>query len=170
MEILNLNTFSQLVTSGKPYASATLHGNVLNPQISGTVRFYPAAHGTLVAAEVFGLPSEAWEKDAMKPAGPFYAFHIHTGAECGTDEGDDPFASSGSHYNPANQPHPMHAGDLPPLLGDAGYAYLSVFTGRLKPEDVVGRTIIVHAHPDDFKTQPSGAAGLKLACGQIVKL
>lgn len=169
MEILNLNTFSQLVTLGKPYAAAVIKGNNANPQITGTVRFYPAAHGTMVAAEVFGLPSHVMEKGEVKPAGPFYAFHLHTGAECGSGAEDDPFASSGAHYNPTNQPHPMHAGDMPPLLGNDGYAYLSFFTGRFSPEEIVGKVVVVHGHSDDLKTQPSGGAGLKLACGKIMK-
>lgn len=169
MEVLNLHAFSQLVTSTKPYAAAVLRGNGDNPQISGTVRFYPAAKGTLVVAEVFGLPSEERHGGETKPAGPFYAFHIHDGAECGSGSGDDPFAVSGTHYNPEHKPHPMHAGDMPPLLGDNGYAYQAFYTGRFTPEEVAGRTVIVHMHPDDFKTQPSGGAGTKLACGMIKK-
>lgn len=170
MEFLNLNAFSQLVVSTKPHAAAVLHGNDANPQVSGTVRFYLAAQGTLVVAEVFGLPSETREKDSVKPAGPFYAFHIHDGAECGSGSGDNPFAASGSHYNPTHQPHPMHAGDMPPLFGDSGYAYLAFYTGRFTPGQVTGLTVIVHTHPDDFKTQPSGDAGTKLACGVIKKV
>lgn len=170
MEMLNLRVFSQLVASTEPFAAAALRGNDMNPQISGTVRFYPAAHGTLVVAEVFGLPTEVRDSGGVKPAGPFFAFHIHEGSECGSGSGDDPFSATGSHYNPANQPHPMHAGDMPPLPGNGGYAYLSFFTGRFTPEQVVGRTVVVHTNPDDFKTQPSGGAGTKLACGEIKRV
>lgn len=167
MEILNLEAFSQIVAITKPYATAVLRGNDANPQISGTVRFYTAAKGTLVVAEVFGLPPHVMENGAMTTAGPFYAFHIHGGAVCGEGDMTDPFKGSKAHYNPTGQPHPMHAGDLPPLLGNSGYAYLATYTGRFTPEQAVGRTVIVHDRPDDFKTQPSGGAGQKIACGEI---
>lgn len=169
LDSLNINAFSQLVMMGKAYACAILRGNEANPQISGTVNFYEAAQGTLVVAEVFGLPLEYSENGTVKQAGPFYALHIHDGGECGQADGQNPFEASGKHYNPANRPHPMHAGDLPPLLSDAGYAYLSCYTERFTSAQIVNRTVIVHALPDDFRTQPSGAAGMKLACGPIKK-
>lgn len=167
MDILNLEAFSQIVGLTKPYAAAVLRGNDANPQIGGTVRFYPAANGTLVVAEVFGLPQQVMESDTMNTAGPFYAFHIHEGNECGKGTVPDPFQGSKTHYNPTNHQHPMHAGDLPPLMSNDGYAYLATYTGRFTPEQIVGRTAVIHAHPDDFKTQPSGASGMKLACGEI---
>lgn len=170
MDILNLEAFSQLVTITKPHAIAILRGNDANPQLSGSVRFYPAARGTLVVAEVFGLPLQVMENGAMAAAGPFYAFHIHEGAQCGESGMPDSFKDSKLHYNHADKPHPMHGGDLPPLLGNSGYAYLATYTGGFTPEQVVGRTAIVHSHPDDFKTQPSGGAGQKIACGEIKKV
>lgn len=170
MEILNLKTFSQLVMMTKPYASAVLRGNDANPDVGGTVQFYPAATGTLVVAEVFNLPPQKTENGEMGGNGEFYAFHIHEGENCGEGSLPDPFKETGGHYNPAKVPHPMHAGDLPPLLGNSGYAYLATYTGRFTPEQVVGKTAVIHLHHDDFKTQPSGGAGQKLACGEIKKL
>lgn len=168
VEMLNLETFSKLVTMGKPYAQARVRGaEGLN--IGGTVLFYKAAQGAHVVAEVFGLPQEIEKDGKTEKAGPFYAFHIHDGADCGGGERPDPFTAAGEHYNPTNQPHPLHAGDMPPLLGDGGYAYLSFYTGRFAPEDVVGRTVIIHQNPDDFRTQPSGMAGLRIACGEIME-
>lgn len=165
MESLNLKAFSQLVMLTQPYASAMLHGNDTYPDIGGTVRFYKAAQGTLVVAEVFNLPPQMAGQDGM--TSEFYAFHIHEGEKCGSGALPDAFKATGGHYNPEHKEHPMHAGDLPPLLGNNGYAYLAAYTGRFTPEQVVGRTAVVHAHPDDFKTQPSGDAGQKLACGEI---
>ena len=72
------------------------------------------------------------------------------------------------HYNPGNKSHPQHAGDLPPLLSDAGEAWMSVYTSRFFPEDVIGKTVVIHDRPDDFHTQPSGDSGEKIACGKIV--
>ena len=72
-----------------------------------------------------------------------------------------------SHYNPKNQPHPSHAGDLPPLLSCKGSAYMQVKTDRFRICDIIGRTVIIHSDIDDFRTQPSGDAGEKTACGVI---
>lgn len=63
--------------------------------------------------------------------------------------------------------HPRHAGDLPPVLSNDGTAWMEIYTGRFYPMDVVGRTIVLHEMPDDFKTQPSGDSGMKIACGEI---
>jgi len=150
-----------------PIARATVRGNSQNPRLSGTVLFYPADMGTLVVAEVFGLPRMVDTGEGGQSVGPFYAFHVHEGTECGSGDGDNPFAESGSHYNPTGTSHPMHAGDMPPLLADSGYAYASFYTGRFTPEQVIGRTVIIHKHADDFHTQPSGNAGEKIACGKI---
>ena len=97
----------------------------------------------------------------------FYGFHIHEGASC-TGKQSDSFANTGGHYNPGNKSHPQHAGDLPPLLSDAGEAWMSVYTSRFFPEDVIGKTVVIHDRPDDFHTQPSGDSGEKIACGKIV--
>ena len=95
------------------------------------------------------------------------AFHIHTGNAC-TENGQGEFASAGGHYNPWDTLHPSHAGDLPPLLSNNGSAWMAVYTGRFYPEDVIGRTVIIHEKSDDFHTQPSGDAGEMIACGKIV--
>lgn len=58
-------------------------------------------------------------------------------------------------------------GDLPPLLSTHGAACSAVYTGRFYPDDVVGRTVVIHMNPDDFKTQPSGDSGEMIACGEI---
>jgi len=80
---------------------------------------------------------------------------------------EDPFADAGLHFNPASREHPEHAGDLPPLLSDAGRAYLAFVTGRFVPKEVIGRTMIIHDMPDGFTGQPAGNAGSKIACGEI---
>ena len=64
----------------------------------------------------------------------------------------------------------IHEGDLPPLFENEGYA-LSVFlTNRFKIEDILGKTVIVQSDTDDFHTQPSGNAGEKIACGEIIPI
>ena len=79
------------------------------------------------------------------------------------------FSGTGSHYNPAEQAHPEHAGDLPPLLWCNGTAYLFVMTDRFSVKEIIGRTVVIHNAPDDFHSQPAGNAGKKIACGVIRK-
>lgn len=145
-----------------PDAYAQIRGNVNHANVQGNVYFFGMYNGTLVVAEVYGLP------DTMdKENGNFYGFHIHEGSSCTGDE-SDPFKNAGAHYNPGNTEHPKHAGDLPPLLANKGVAWSAVYTERFYPEDVVGRTVIIHDMADDFHTQPSGDSGMKMACGEIV--
>lgn len=167
MDMLNNLSFSHLVCRSRPVATATLRGNDQFPEVTGTVRFYAADKGALVVAEVFNLPYSMPREDAARRMGPFYAFHLHEGTACGSGTGPEPFPDAGSHYNPTGRPHPYHAGDFPPLLGNEGYAYTSFYTGRLTPQEAVGKTVIVHQNADDFHTQPSGNAGAKLACGVV---
>lgn len=137
-----------------PVAVARVGGGA----VIGMVKFYATPYGTLVSASILGLPD---------PNG-IYAFHIHSGASC-TGNADDPFADTGTHYNPGKQPHPYHAGDLPPLFSTNGRAFSVVLTDRFTPQEVIGKTILIHAGPDDFTTQPAGNAGKKIACGEIKK-
>lgn len=136
------------------YAQADIRGGSDAPGLRGRAEFFTHPNGTLVTVHVWGLP--------QTPTG-FFALHIHEGGDCG-GEG---FADTGGHFNPTHAAHPMHAGDLPPLLSAEGNAYLSVLTGRFRVEDVIGRTVVIHGMPDDFHTQPAGGAGEKIACGLI---
>jgi Cu-Zn family superoxide dismutase len=56
---------------------------------------------------------------------------------------------------------------MPPLFAGTGRAFLAFFTDRFTVDEIIGRTVVVHAKPDDFTTQPSGNSGSKIACGQI---
>lgn len=146
---------------GRPRAIADLSGSDRHPDIRGQVRFYQTAYGTVVVAEILGLPT------VSDPCGsPIYAFHIHGGHAC-LGNATDPFAGAGSHYDPDGCPHPYHAGDLPPLWNADGYAFSATLTDRFSVDEVVGRTVILHAGFDDFTSQPAGNAGAKMACGEI---
>ena len=145
-----------------PAAYAKLAGSSSYPDISGRVYFMREQSGTVVAAEVRNVTDEAG-----KPAQGVLGFHIHEGAVCAGNE-QDPFADAGAHYSKAKVLHPDHAGDLPPLLFSDGFAWMQVYTGRFKPEEVIGKTVVLHGMPDDFHTQPSGDSGMKIACGEIV--
>lgn len=140
-----------------PDAAAEILGGVEAPQLSGYVRFYQENGCVLIVARISGLPRE-------RGTG-FFGFHIHQGGDCsGTD-----FSRTGSHYNPKEQMHPEHAGDLPPLLWCQENAYLSVRTDRFSVKDIIGKTVVIHSDSDDFHTQPAGNAGKKIACGVIRK-
>ncbi|NMC56212.1 MAG: superoxide dismutase family protein [Eubacteriaceae bacterium] len=141
---------------------AFLRGGRDNKNLFGTVSFTQKLNGVLVTTEVFNLPVNDQYKSA------FHGYHIHFGSRCSGDEQDE-FAYTGGHYNPQNYPHSYHAGDLPPLLSNNGYAYSSFLTNRFNVDDIIGRTVIIHADADDFTTQPSGNSGKKIACGEIIK-
>ena len=129
-----------------PSAVACVSGGRAHPKLKGIVRFRQNCGGVLVTAEVTGLPQDG-----------FYAFHIHEGESC-------------THFNPSGTVHPNHAGDLPPLLAHKGKAKMSVLTGRFRVDEIIGKTVIIHANPDDFTTQPSGNPGQKLACGIVCRI
>lgn len=149
------------VLRGCPQAAARMTGSKSYPGISGTVRFYQTNKGVVVLAEIHGLP---YSKLPCQERA--FGFHIHTGTNCAGNM-DDPFADAMSHYNPNECEHPYHAGDLPPLFGNDGSALSLFFTSRFSVNEVIGRTVIIHDHPDDFTTQPSGNSGTKIACGVI---
>lgn len=67
----------------------------------------------------------------------------------------------------SNVSHPSHAGDLPPLLGNNGYAWSAFLTKRFTIEEILGKSVVIHAMRDDFTSQPSGNSGEKIGCGVI---
>lgn len=149
------------ILRGRPQAAAAVAGSESYPDLSGTVRFYQTDQGVIVCADIRGLPQAGLPCQER-----IFGFHIHAGADCGGDM-DDPFSDAMSHYNPNGCGHPHHAGDLPPLFGCGGLALCAFLTDRFSVDEVIGRTVILHDHPDDFTTQPSGSSGAKIACGVI---
>lgn len=154
------------ITASKAIANVT--GSAAYPNIRGTVVFKEAVGGTYVQADIAGLP---------KTQTDFFAFHLHSGNCGGTPVTDsagnvtDYFPQSGGHYNPTEQPHPNHAGDFPVLLASptkGGSAHLSFFTPRFSVHDAVGRAVIIHDQPDDYRSQPAGDSGMKIACGNVI--
>lgn len=132
---------------------------------SGTVRFAKRGNTIAVSGEVRGL----------KP-GAEHGFHVHEKGDCSSGDG----MSAGGHFNPGGKPHGRHsqgehhAGDLPSLVADAnGVARFSFDSAALDvgagANDVVGKGLIVHRDPDDYRTQPTGNSGPRLACAVIIK-
>lgn len=147
-------------------ATAYVRGGLEYPEIRGTVMFTPVAGGTMVSVDVTGLP--AFSRADGQLTGP-HGFHLHTGSSCEPGTAANPFPESGEHYNPTNQPHPNHAGDFPVLFSNGGHSRMKFFTDKLTVSDVVGKAVVIHKQPDDFRTQPSGNSGAKIACGIVAR-
>ena len=141
----------------KPDAVAHIIGGSEAPQLSGCIRFYQETGRVLIVANICGLPQNSETG--------FFGFHIHEGESCSGIS----FSETRSHYSPTSIAHPKHAGDLPSLLMCKGNAYLAFRTDRFSVEDILGRTVVIHSDPDDFRSQPGGNAGRKIACGVIHK-
>lgn len=139
-------------------AIAEIFGNSTHPNLHGAALFFETEfYGLLMQIEVFGLPDSALFLESG-----FFGLHIHEKGDCTPD-----FEFTGGHYNPSNQMHPFHIGDLPPLLSDHGYAWMVVYDGRIRTPDIIGKSLIIHSQRDDFSSQPSGDSGEKIGCGVI---
>lgn len=150
--------FSNILIYQLPRAVAKVYGDSENNQLKGIVKFYDTPYGgILIEAEIYGLSN--WKEDG---ASNFYGMHIHEYGDC-----TRPFDKTGDHYNPQGREHPNHAGDLLPLMGNQGYAWSAFYNHRIRLDEIIGKSLVVHNMPDDFKTQPSGNSGKKIGCGVI---
>ncbi len=154
------------VRSSMSMAHAQIKGSKLAPDLKGYMTITDVQGGAEVSVEVSGLPKYQPAKGKKDPIGP-HGFHIHDKGDCSAGDPSDPYKAAGSHWNPDDQPHGNHAGDFPVLFSNDGYARMSFFTNRFKAADVVGKSIIIHENPDDYRTQPAGDAGKRIACGVI---
>ena len=149
-----------------PVAIAHMKGGPLRPQITGVVSFFDVPGGSWVCADVDGLPPYRPGTKGEDPIGP-HGFHIHEVGNCQVGDPKDPFQAAGEHWNPTKQPHGNHAGDFPVLFSNQGHARMCFFTDKFKPSQAIGKSVIIHLNPDDFRTQPAGDSGKRLACGVI---
>lgn len=150
-------------------AMAKISGGSLNPMIAGVVFFYDVPGGTDVCVKVEGLPNYQKSKEGAAQIGP-HGFHIHEFGDCEVGDVNKPFPNTGGHFNPNGQPHGNHLGDFPVLFSNNGYSKMCFFTNKFKPSDIIGKSIVIHESPDDYKTEPSGNSGKKIACGVIVEV
>lgn len=152
------SAFQYILSNHTPAAMAWVRGGTSYPAISGMVRFYETPYqGVLVEAEFFNLPG------VNQPGSSnFFAMHIHQNGNCSGN-----FMMAGEHLGMPETMHPHHAGDLVPLLSNQGYAWTAFYDKRFTIRDILGRSVIVHMNPDDFRTQPSGNSGAMIACGEI---
>lgn len=172
------SNYMNILLFSNPKAYAWIRGTAEYPDIQGMVLFYDTGRGCIVSADFKGLPTEydlndeneslknEINNDCKNPFENIFAFHIHEGESC-TGTLDDPLKDTGMHLNPDRCFHPFHMGDMPPLFSNNGKAWFSFYTDRFRIWDIIGKTVVVHIGMDDFKTQPSGNSGRKIACGII---
>ena len=159
-------------STAEPVSKAEMHSSqiakaiaVLHPtkgnEVEGTVTFTKVDKGIRIVADIKNL----------KPGS--HGFHVHEYGDCSAEDG----TSAGGHFNPHNMSHggpdadQRHVGDLGNIVADeSGQAKLDIIDSHLSfegPASIIGRAVIVHAQADDLKTQPTGAAGGRVACGVI---
>jgi Cu-Zn family superoxide dismutase len=152
-------------TISVPRATAVLQGAPTDTDFKGTVTFIQEGNGVRIVADLAGVDTDGK-----------HGFHVHQTGECVHGEGDKHFTSAGGHFNPGNANHacppeePRHAGDLGNIEVTRGVGHLEETSTLLSlsgPNSVVGKAIILHAKADDCKTQPTGDAGDRLACGVV---
>ncbi len=147
-------------------AVAIIRGGPLAPQITGTVWFRDVPGGTEVCVNIIGLPEYRPATGTEPPIGP-HGFHLHEFGNCTAGDPNNPYTAAGEHWNPTGQPHGNHPGDFPVLFSNNGFSRMCFFTNKFKVTDIIGKAVIIHQNPDDYRTQPSGASGKRLACGVI---
>ena len=129
----------------------------------GSVNFVWQGNEVLVTGSFSGL----------KPNSE-HGFHVHEKGDCSAPDA----TSAGGHFNPDTKAHGMpgsgsnHAGDMPNIKTDVGgnatySAKLSGFAVNTGASGIVGRSVVVHRDPDDYKSQPAGNSGPRIACGLI---
>lgn len=153
------------VTATPPRVTMTTQLLGANGELRGTASLAQTAQGTRVTAQVSGL------------APGIYAIHLHAVGQCTPPD----FKTAGGHFNPSAHQHGSlnpagpHMGDLPNIdVGpdgngklDATIAGLMIKGGTAPLLDADGAAVVLHAGPDDYKTDPSGNSGARIACGTL---
>lgn len=154
------------VSAPAPTAQAMLTG-ASGSTVDGDIKLAKTTDGVLLTGDVYGLDANTQ-----------HGFHVHEKGDCSATDA----SSAGGHFNPDNKMHgdpasgEHHLGDMPNIVSDAmGKAEVSTTIigatlGDGGPHDIMGKALIVHAKPDDYKTQPSGNAGERIACGVITAI
>ena len=130
--------------------------------INGSVNFVQSGKQVLVTGTFSGL----------KPNSE-HGIHVHEKGDCSSPDA----VSAGGHYNPnatqhGSQQHSVHhAGDMPNIVSDSNgtASYRATLTDFSLVGDfsIIGRSVVVHRDPDDYKTQPAGNSGPRIGCGLI---
>lgn len=153
--LANFNSAFAMIVAGPDY-----------PSITGLVTFADVPGGVRVCADIAGLPPYKPASGEKQQVGPF-GFHIHEKGHCEVGDPAKPFEACGGHWNPTHQPHGNHPGDFPVLFSNDGRAQMCFFTDKFMVADILGRSAMIHENPDDYRTQPAGNSGKRIACGEI---
>jgi len=168
MTQLNISVCALLAMIASPLTLSAADASAVLSDVDGerigTVELHETPHGTLLDVQLQNMPSGV------------SAFHIHEVGQC-----DPSFGHAGGHYNPEDANHGLldaqgyHVGDMPNLhIPESGELRVEIFNAQLELDDRLfdqdGASIMIHAGADDYASDPSGAAGSRIACGEIVKL
>jgi superoxide dismutase, Cu-Zn family len=163
-----------LTACGPMGKNADMHGK--GPAASATLepRSGSAVQGTVSFAQVPGHLMVKYEIRGLKP-GAEHGFHVHEKGDCSAADA----SSAGGHFNPGGKAHghpshsqgERHAGDLPNLRADASGVARGHFQAPglavAGSPSIVGLSVVVHRDPDDYRSQPAGNSGPRIACGII---
>ena len=144
-----------ILESVQKFAKANILGSTKYPNIVGEVIFRQLDNEVRIKVDLKNLPESS-----------FLGFHIHKNGDCSGNDKDE-FKNVGKHYNPSRASHPEHAGDLPLLYTSDGKISTTFETDKFTVDEIIGKAIIIHSQRDDFKSQPAGDSGEKIACGVI---
>lgn len=144
-------------------ASAAYEISNAEGEVVGRLELTDGAGGVLIEAEIDGLESGE------------LGFHLHETGRC-----EPPFESAGGHYAPSGRAHGLlsergrHAGDLPNLVVAEGASTTAThaWADGLTIDELTagdGSALVIHAGPDDYRTDPAGAAGDRVACAEITR-
>lgn len=167
LSILSLSILSLCIASAAPALAQTAHADLKSAdgEAVGGATLTQTPHGVLIKLDAKKLPPGD------------HAFHIHAVGKC-----EPPFESAGGHFNPTSKKHGMmardgeHAGDMPnivvPASGESQVEILNDAVTLAKGRgnsllDADGSALVIHAMPDDYKTDPTGDAGGRIACGVV---
>jgi Cu-Zn family superoxide dismutase len=159
--------FSLMAMASMPAAAQSAKATLRNAEGKdvGFAVLTQTPAGVLISLTVKGLPAGE------------HAFHVHAVGKC-----ESPFTSAGGHFNPSGKKHGLmatdghHAGDMPnlhiPASGELAIELVNaaITLDKGKPNSVYqanGTALIIHAGKDDYKTDPTGDAGGRIACGAI---
>ena len=165
----SLAAIASLACATVSSAQATAHADIVNPAGTkiGTATFTQGSDGVQIAVDVSQLPAGT------------HGIHIHAVGKC---EGPA-FTTAGGHFNPANKKHGKdnpdgpHNGDLMNIpAGDDGHAKVTILAANVTLDSGAnslfqpgGTALVIHAAADDYKTDPAGNSGPRIACGVIQK-
>lgn len=145
-----------------PRASASLASRS-GSTAAGTVAFTQRGDSVRVRLDITGVGPNT-----------VHGFHVHEIGDCSSADA----SSAGGHFNPTSAPHggrsdaTHHSGDFGNVTADARGEIHEEFTVNFitvgeGPSSVIGRSVVLHADPDDLKSQPAGNSGKRIACGVL---